>query len=243
MGSTQSTWGDARHAAAKRIEREKERNDMTVTNGDGAMNGVHEKPSTGVKVSKEVEDLLLWEDPIKSGGILGGATVAYLLFHCSGYSAMYIICNLLLVGVVGTFVWSIIAQLLGKPEFPLPEPKPEAIDKAFACISDSGKTYTNKAIGVFYRIAKGHEPALSLKAGAVLYAMAKVSSMFTLLTLAYIATVGAFAGPKIYTLYREDIDMYVDIAKSKVDEVVVQAKEVLNEKILSKIKPPAKKTE
>merc|ERR1712072_1393094 len=142
----------------------------------------------------------------------------------SGYSAMYIICNLLLVGVVGTFVWSIIAQLLGKPEFPLPEPKPEAIDKAFACISDSGKTYTNKAIGVFYRIAKGHEPALSLKAGAVLYAMAKVSSMFTLLTLAYIATVGAFAGPKIYTLYREDIDMYVDIAKSKVDEVVVQAK-------------------
>merc|ERR1712241_824618 len=88
-----------------------------------------------------------------------------------------------------------------------------------------------------------HEPALSLKAGAVLYAMAKVSSMFTLLTLAYIATVGAFAGPKIYTLYREDIDMYVDIAKSKVDEVVVQAKEVLNEKILSKIKPPAKKTE
>ena len=37
--------------------------------------------------------------------------------------------------------------------------------------------------------------------------------------------------------------MYVDIAKSKVDEVVVQAKEVLNEKILSKIKPPAKKTE
>merc|ERR1711977_533334 len=92
---------------------------------------------------------------------LGGGTVAYLLFHCSGYSAMYIICNLLLVGVVGTFVWSIIAQLLGKPEFPLPEPKPEAIDKAFACISDSGKTYTNKAIGVFYRIAKGHEPALS----------------------------------------------------------------------------------
>merc|ERR1712144_128628 len=181
--------------------------------------------------------------PCEERGYSWGATVAYLLFHCSGYSAMYIICNLLLVGVVGTFVWSIIAQLLGKPEFPLPEPKPEAIDKAFACISDSGKTYTNKAIGVFYRIAKGHEPALSLKAGAVLYAMAKVSSMFTLLTLAYIATVGAFAGPKIYTLYREDIDMYVDIAKSKVDEVVVQAKEVLNEKILSKIKPPAKKTE
>ena len=26
---------------------------MTVTNGDGAMNGVHDKPCTGVKVSKE----------------------------------------------------------------------------------------------------------------------------------------------------------------------------------------------
>merc|ERR1712087_104101 len=131
-------------------EREKERNDMTVTNGDGAMNGVHEKPSTGVKVSKEVEDLLLWEDPIKSGGILGGATVAYLLFHCSGYSALYIVCNLLLVGVVGTFVWSIIAQLLGKPEFPIPEPQPEAIEKAFAAVADKGKTVTNQGIGFFY---------------------------------------------------------------------------------------------
>ena len=62
-------------------------------------------------VSLAVEELLLWEDPIKSGGILGGATVAYLLFHCSGYSALYIVCNLLLVGVIGTFVWSIIAQV------------------------------------------------------------------------------------------------------------------------------------
>merc|ERR1712060_491530 len=149
-------------------EREKERNDMTVTNGDGAMNGVHEKPSTGVKVSKEVEDLLLWEDPIKSGSILGGATLAYTLFHCSGYSALYIVCNLLLVGVVGTFVWSIIAQLLGKPEFPIPEPQPEAIEKAFAAVADKGKTVTNQGIGFFYKIAKGHEPALSLKTAGAL---------------------------------------------------------------------------
>merc|ERR1711871_1336846 len=245
--------GDRRRAEARTLSRERERererekrkkrNDMTVTNGDVAMNGVHEKPCTGVKVSKEVEDLLLWEDPIKSGGILGGATVVYLLFHCSGYTAMYIVCNLLLVGVVGTFVWSIIAQLLGKPEFPIPEPKPEAIDKAFACASEHGKAYTNKAVGVFYRIAKGHEPALSLKAGFALYVAAKITSLFSLWTLAYIACVGAFAGPKVYTMYKEDIDMYVGIAKTKVDEVVAQAKDFVNEKVLSKIKPPAKKTE
>lgn len=190
-----------------------------------------------------VEDLLLWEDPVKSGGILGGATMAYILFHCSGYSALYILCNVMLVGVVGTFVWSIVAQLLGKPEFPIPEPKPEAIDKAFACASEHGKAYTNKAVGVFYRIAKGHEPALSLKAGFALYVAAKITSLFPLWTLAYIACVGAFAGPKVYTMYKEDIDMYVGIAKTKVDEVVAQAKDFVNEKVLSKIKPPAKKTE
>merc|ERR1711904_381343 len=121
-------------------------------------------------------------DPIKSGGILGGATVAYLLFHCSGYSALYIVCNLLLVGVIGTFVWSIIAQLLGRPEFPI-------------------------------------------------------------LTMAFIAVVGAFAGPKIYVMYKEDIDSVYNIAKVKVDEVVGQAKDFVNEKVISKIKPPAKKTE
>merc|ERR1711959_151709 len=224
-------------------EKRKKRNDMTVTNGDVAMNGVHEKPCTGVKVSKEVEDLLLWEDPIKSGGILGGATVAYLLFHCSGYTAMYIVCNLLLVGVVGTFVWSIIAQLLGKPEFPIPEPKPEAIEKFFDCAATQAKTYTNKFVGVFYWIAKGHEPALSLKAAFILYISAKLTGMFTLLTLAYVACVGAFAGPKVYVLYKEDIDKYIGNAKVKVDEVVGQAKEFVNDKVLSKIKPPAKKKE
>merc|ERR1711959_42458 len=117
-------------------QRERESERMTKENGTATMNGNgHAEPTktspTGIKMSKEVEELLLWEDPIKSGGILGGATVAYLLFPCSGSSALYIVCNLLLVGVIGTFVWSIIAQLLGKPEFPIPEPKPEAIDKAF----------------------------------------------------------------------------------------------------------------
>merc|ERR1711977_239106 len=124
MGKTENA---ARQREREREEREREktkRERMTKENGTATMNGNgHAEPTktspTGIKMSKEVEDLLLWADPVKSGGILGGATVAYLLFHCSGYSAMYIICNLLLVGVVGTFVWSIIAQLLGKPEFPL----------------------------------------------------------------------------------------------------------------------------
>merc|ERR1712188_216248 len=201
-------------------------------NGTATMNGNgHAEPTktspTGIKMSKEVEELLLWEDPIKSGGILGGATVAYLLLD----------------GVIGTFVWSIIAQLLGKPEFPIPEPKPEAIDKAFVCLSEQGKCYTNKVIGVFYRIAKGHEPALSLKAAFALYILAKISSVFSILTMAFIAVVGAFAGPKIYVMYKEDIDSVYNIAKVKVDEVVGQAKDFVNEKVISKIKPPAKKTE
>ena len=195
------------------------------------------------KKKKIVEELLLWDDPIKSGVMVGGATVAYVLFHCSGYTAMNIVCNLLLVGVIGTFVWSIIAQLLGKPEFPIPEPKPEAIDKCFNSLSEQGKIYTNKFVGIFYRIAKGHEPALSIKAAFMLYMLAKISSLFTLLTMAYIAVVGAFAGPKVYTMYKEDIDTYLNVAKVKVDEAVGQAKEFLNEKVLSKIKPPAKKTE
>merc|ERR1712100_134723 len=124
----------------------------------------------------------------------------------------------------------IIAQLLGKPEFPIPEPKPEAIEKFFDCAATQAKTYTNKFVGVFYRIAKGHEPPLSLKAAFIPYISAKLTGMFTLLTLAYVACVGAFAGPKVYVLYKED-------------EVVGRAKEFVNDKVLSKIKPPAKKTE
>merc|ERR1719321_1205650 len=211
---------------------------VETTNGTGSP-----LKMTTLKLSKEVEELLLWDDPIKSGVMVGGATVAYVLFHCSGYTALNIVCNLLLVGVIGTFVWSIIAQLLGKPEFPIPEPKPEAIEKLVDCAGTQSKTYTNKAVGIFYRIAKGHEPALSLKAAFILYIVAKLTGMFSLLTLVYVACVGAFVGPKVYVLYKEDIDKYIGIAKVKVDEVLGQAKEFVNDKVLSKIKPLAKKTE
>merc|ERR1712176_229390 len=188
----------------------------TETNGTNGTATTEPKASylKKMKMNKEVEALVLWEDPIKSGAILGGATLAYTLFHCSGYSALYIVCNLLLVGVVGTFVWSIIAQLLGKPEFPIPEPQPEAIEKAFATVADKGKTVTNQGIGFFYKIAKGHEPALSLKTAGALYVMDK-----------------------------EDIYTYVGIAKTQVDLKIGQAKTFVNDNVISKIKPPAKKTE
>mmetsp|Transcript_14558 Transcript_14558/g.36755 ORF Transcript_14558/g.36755 Transcript_14558/m.36755 type:complete len:237 (+) Transcript_14558:146-856(+) len=217
----------------------------TETNGTNGTATTEPKASylKKMKMNKEVEALVLWEDPIKSGAILGGATLAYTLFHCSGYSALYIVCNLLLVGVVGTFVWSIIAQLLGKPEFPIPEPQPEAIEKAFAAVADKGKTVTNQGIGFFYKIAKGHEPALSLKTAGALYVMAKVSSVFSLLTLAYMAVLGFFVVPKVYMMYKEDIDTYVGIAKTQVDLKIGQAKTFVNDNVISKIKPPAKKTE
>merc|ERR1711959_296156 len=223
-----------REREREREKRQRESERMTKENGTATMNGNgHAEPTktspTGIKMSKEVEELLLWEDPIKSGGILGGATVAYLLFHCSGYSALYIVCNLLLVGVIGTFVWSIIAQLLGKPEFPIPEPQPEAIEKAFAAVADKGKTVTNQGIGFFYKIAKGHETALSLKTAGALYVMAKVSSVFSLLTLAYMAVLGFFVVPKVYMMYKEDIDTYVGIAKTQVDLKIGQAKTFVND--------------
>ena len=120
----------------------------------------------------------MWKEPVRSGAVLSGVAMLYFVFERSGYTLLTILANLLLVLVVGTFVWSTASSLSNGslPAVPVPDPaNPEALEKAFDSFSERCKVLVNKTLGMAHRLAKGTDPALSIKAALILYAVAKVS--------------------------------------------------------------------
>ena len=56
----------------------------------------------------------MWRDPVKSGVVLGGATLAYLLLEWSNISLLSIVANTLLIAVSVAFLWNNIASFTGR---------------------------------------------------------------------------------------------------------------------------------
>ena len=61
-----------------------------------------------------VEGLLLWRDPVKTGGVFAGITLVYLLLEWSHYSLLTVIARVGLFAVVGSFLWNNLAQFINK---------------------------------------------------------------------------------------------------------------------------------
>lgn len=54
------------------------------------------------------------QDPKKSGVVLGGATLLYLILDVSGLSLLSIVANTLLIAVSISFLWNNIASFTGR---------------------------------------------------------------------------------------------------------------------------------
>ena len=51
-------------------------------------------------------DVFLWRDKKVSAGVLGGATAAYVLFDVLEYHLLTLVCHVLMLGLIGLFLWS-----------------------------------------------------------------------------------------------------------------------------------------
>uniref|UniRef100_A0A452XXG0 Reticulon-like protein n=1 Tax=Aegilops tauschii subsp. strangulata TaxID=200361 RepID=A0A452XXG0_AEGTS len=59
-------------------------------------------------------DLVMWRDKQKSGSILGGVTVIWLLFEGIGYHLLTFLCHLLIIFLTVSFVWSNAASFINR---------------------------------------------------------------------------------------------------------------------------------
>lgn len=187
--------------------------------------------------SKEVEDLLLWANPVKSGGVVGAATVVYLLFDWSGYTMVALLCNLLMLAVVGCFLWQHGSSLVGRPGPPIPTALIEGFSQdQFRDLAEKFRVEVNKVLAIAGRLVSGKDLPLTMKVAGGLYGIGWISQRFSLFGLLYTAVVFAFTLPKVYEVKHVDIDKVVNTIQEKLEQVYKQ----INDAVIKKI-PKAKK--
>lgn len=185
----------------------------------------HKKPSW-------IEDVLLWRDPKRSGIVLGGLTVAYLIANYMVKNPVVVLATVLQVAVLACFLWNLIAGFLKKPGVPVPRVVSQGISEGEA--KDAAAryaVYANKFLGLLERVIGGKDVILTLQIAGALYVVAKVAAVVSPLTLAYLGVLLLFSLPKLYELKKDEIDGHVAKARDSYQDVYSKHVDPLVKKI------------
>lgn len=185
-------------------------------------------------LSPQSKAMVMWEDPKKSGAVFGGATMLYYFLERSGYTAISLVSNMLLLAVIGSFLWSSASRFMNKESLKLHIP--EIDDTTARALAEHFQTGFNKA-GVYgNRVLTGGEPILTLKTAALLYVVSSFGGFFHFWTLCYTVVFLAFTTPKIYEMKKTEIDQlmakaskqlgaYGEVFKANANNMLNKAKE------------------
>lgn len=155
-------------------------------------------------------DVILWRKKYVSAGILIGATLAWILLERSGYTLLSIISNVLLLLIVGLFIWANATAFIHKPPPRIPEL--HLSEDMVVSFASALRVEINKALAIAHDIALGKDLKVFLKVVAVLWGLSIVGGWFHFLTLIYISVVLSHTVPVIYERYEDQIDSYSKVA-------------------------------
>ncbi|KAL1551971.1 Reticulon-like protein B2 [Salvia divinorum] len=188
-----------------------------------------EKPLHRVLGGGKPADVFLWRDKKVSAGVLGGATAAYVLFDVLEYHLLTLVCHVLILGLVGLFLWSSANTFIKKsapriPQVIIPE------DPVMKCAS-ALRIEINRGFAVLRDIASGKDLKKFLSVIAGLWVLSLVGGCCDFLTLLYTITVALFTVPIFYEKYEDKVDFYGEKALAELKKQYA----VFDAKVLSKI--------
>lgn len=187
------------------------------------MSQVGQRQRLNLPVDNNLEALLLWRDPAKTGSVFAAITILYLLLEWSHFSLLTLIANTLGIAVAAAFLWNNLAQFINKPGVPIPAVLQHGISdnqsKMYAQQLTSG---INQLLGFARRLILGKEVVLSVEAAVVLYTIGKIGNYFSTLGLIYTVVLLIFTLPKVYELRKHEID-------SVANQVVNQSKQAYSQ--------------
>lgn len=157
-------------------------------------------------VPKHVEDLILWRNPSRTGIVFGAINLAYMLLAWSNWNFISILANLVVLTVLGTFVWANVAHFINRPGVPMPAVLNGVSDSQVKSYAEKATVYVNKTLAFVRRVWTGQEPVLTGQVAGAAYLVAKVSSWFSLLGFGYMVALLAFSVPKLYEYKKDEID-------------------------------------
>ncbi|CAN6971164.1 hypothetical protein IGI04_034270 [Brassica rapa subsp. trilocularis] len=188
-----------------------------------------EKPVHKVFGGGKPADIFLWRNKKVSGGVLGAATLSWILFELLQYNLLTLFGHVSILALAVLFLWSSATTFIHKKPPHIPEVHiPEEVVLQLA----SGlRIEINRGFTILRNIALGRDLKKFLMVVAGLWVLSKVGSSCNFLTLIYIATVVLFTIPVLYEKYEDKVD---DFGEKAMKEIKKQYA-VLDEKVLSKV--------
>ncbi|CAN6588660.1 unnamed protein product [Malus baccata var. baccata] len=188
-----------------------------------------EKPVHHVLGGGKTADVFLWRNKKVSGGVLGGATVVWILFELLEYNLLTLVAHILIATLAILFLWSNAHTFIHKtppriPEVRLPE-------EPFLQVASELRVVINCAFALLHNIASGKDLKKFLAVIAGLWVFSVVGKWCNFLTLFYISFVLLHTVPVIYEKYEDKIDPLAE-------KVTIEFKKqyaVFDAKVLSKI--------
>lgn len=189
-----------------------------------------EKPVHKVFGGGKPADIILWRNKKISAAVLGGATVAWVLFEVLKYHLLTLVCYISILAITVLFLWSNVTTFIKKrpphiPEVHLPE-------DPFLQVASAIRIEINHALSLLREIASGRDLKKFLVVVAGLWVLSIVGSWCNFLTLFYILFVLLHTIPVLYEKYDDKIDAFAEKAMTQIKKQYA----VFDAKVLSKIR-------
>ncbi|CAD5224163.1 unnamed protein product [Bursaphelenchus okinawaensis] len=178
-----------------------------------------------IKDKPRVLEILKWRDPKKSGVALGLSLLALVLIAKFSVISLIAWTSLtILAGTLGFRVYKLVESHLKKtdgsnpfkeylePEISVPQ------EKAHAQV-DVLVQYGQDLLRSLRRLFLVENVCDSIKFGVLLWTLTYIGAWFSGICLATLFVLALFTLPKVYELYQEPIDEYIELAKTNVEKV------------------------
>lgn len=210
------------------------------------------KPAPSSSSSQgDVVDLLRWKDVKKSGAVFGTATAFWYAVTFGGFTVVSVLAYVALTVLFVAFAWvqwvMLSAKFIkGKPaENPFVEhfgDRNFQIDRAVVeGASDLIVVNVNRVLASLRTVFFCEDPVVALKWMGIFYAVAKVGTWFSAVTLMYLPVFFLFTWPTIYSMKQKEIDQAFAMAKTEGQKYLDLAISKIPPAIAAKLPLPAKK--
>lgn len=179
---------------------------------------------------EDLEALVYWRDPKKSGIVFGGVMV--VLISLTFFSFISVVANLSLLALTATFgfrIYKAVQQMIQKTSDGHPFKEILELDLALPAekvrtTSDIAVTHINAIVSELRRLFLVEDFVDSVKFGFCLWMLTYLGSWFNGMTLIILGVVGLFTLPKVYETNKVAIDEKVGLVSGKINEVVAKVK-------------------
>jgi hypothetical protein len=180
-----------------------------------------------------VSELVYWRDPKKSGAVFGAIFVVLIALTFLSFISVVAYTSLAVLSATFAFrIYKNVLQAINKTQDG--HPFKEYLELDLTLQGDKSQeicqaviNYANQTVNKLRHLFLVEDLVDSAKFAGLLYVLTYVGSCFNGLTLIILGFVALFALPKVYESNKTVIDMYVDLASAKYQEISTKVTDAL----------------